>query len=246
VAIDSAGHILAGTTEGRVYRYPDSTGNWRLLDSTASGITVRALAVDPHGRVFSATATGLYRWADTLTGWTRRDSGVLYPDFHTVIVNPSGYIYAGGRSGVYRSIDSGESFVYTGDGLPGFPVRALAIGGNDILFAGTGGRGVYRGAQASGVEEPVRGEGIAATLAQNRPNPFATHTRIGFTLPTAGHARLLLHDLSGAGLAVLADGVMSAGEHEITVDGGALPPGIYLYTLEAGGRSISRTMVLLR
>jgi len=88
-------------------------------------------------------------------------------------------------------------------------------------------------------------------LAQNYPNPVRAATAIVFVVPDGGHATLTVYDLRGAVVRRLWDGRAAAGGHKVTWDGTAedgapLPPGVYLYKLEAGGRAAARKLVLIR
>ncbi len=83
-------------------------------------------------------------------------------------------------------------------------------------------------------------------LAANAPNPFNPSTTISFRLPETGEASLRVHDLQGREVAVLADGLLSSGEHQLTFDGSNLASGVYLYTLSQGAYSETRKMVLVK
>lgn len=89
------------------------------------------------------------------------------------------------------------------------------------------------------------------SLFQNFPNPFNPVTTITFNLETAGHVRLAVYDALGAKIRTLAEGTYSAGPHSIgwdaTDEGNArVASGTYFYRLEAGGRVLTRRMVLLK
>ncbi len=84
------------------------------------------------------------------------------------------------------------------------------------------------------------------TLEANAPNPFGATTRIAFTLAEAGPARLAVYDLLGREVAVLTDGPMPEGRHEVRVDAGSLASGTYVYRLAAGGQSLVRQMTVVR
>jgi hypothetical protein len=83
-------------------------------------------------------------------------------------------------------------------------------------------------------------------LDQNYPNPFNPVTVIGFRLSVFGPISLKVYDILGREVAVLVDGVMPAGNHRVTFDASALPSGIYLYRLEAGGEMIQRKMTVVK
>ena len=84
------------------------------------------------------------------------------------------------------------------------------------------------------------------TLESNYPNPFNPSTSIAFALPSAAQARLAVYDLLGREVAVLVDGAMQAGRHEVRFDAGSLASGMYLYSLDAGQERLTRTMLLMK
>ena len=99
---------------------------------------------------------------------------------------------------------------------------------------------------AVGGTPPARAE-----LAQNAPNPFNPRTEIRFTLPHAGHARVVVYDAAGRRVATLFEGAAPAGERRVEWAGKddaghAVASGIYFYKLEADGMSLSRRMALLK
>ena len=80
----------------------------------------------------------------------------------------------------------------------------------------------------------------------NYPNPFNPETTIRYALPQAGKARLAVYDLLGHEVAVLVDGLQSAGHHTVRFDAGDLPSGAYVYRLQAQDKTIVRTMMLVK
>jgi len=84
------------------------------------------------------------------------------------------------------------------------------------------------------------------TLHQNYPNPFNPTTSIRYSLPQVSHVRLGVYDMLGRSVAVLFDGVQQAGTHEASVDASGWTSGLYFYTLESGGGTITKTMVVVK
>jgi hypothetical protein len=86
-------------------------------------------------------------------------------------------------------------------------------------------------------------------LTQNFPNPFRDATTIVFVVP-GGPATLTVYDLRGAAVRHLWEGAAAGGRNinwdGCGDDGAPLPPGVYLYRLEAGGRTAVKKTVLLR
>ena len=91
------------------------------------------------------------------------------------------------------------------------------------------------------------GAGLAApvVLGQNYPNPFNPLTTIPVELDATRHVKLSVYDLRGRRVAVLVDGMMGGGRHEIPFDGTKLASGQYIYKLEGAGGA-GRTMTLVK
>lgn len=87
---------------------------------------------------------------------------------------------------------------------------------------------------------------LAIGLDQNYPNPFNPSTTISFDLAKSGHVSLVVYDLTGRAVATLVEGVRTAGQHDVSFDAANLPSGLYLYRLQSDGRSLARTMTLLK
>jgi Ca-activated chloride channel homolog len=93
---------------------------------------------------------------------------------------------------------------------------------------------------------PVNGLPTTIALGQNYPNPFNPSTRIRYELPSELRVRLTVYDMLGRLVAVLEDGMRSAGVHEVEFDAAKLASGLYIYRLEAGAHVFVKSMMLLR
>lgn len=88
-------------------------------------------------------------------------------------------------------------------------------------------------------------------LGQNYPNPFNPATRIAYEVPTNTAVRLEVFNLLGRKVRTLVDEGQAAGVYSVTWDGTTdagttVATGVYVYRLQAGSFSQSRTMVLLQ
>lgn len=88
-------------------------------------------------------------------------------------------------------------------------------------------------------------------LAQNFPNPFNPTTAIGYRVGTQDLAslhqvRLSVYDLLGREVAVLVNGMQAAGAYSVTFDASTLASGVYVYTLRAGDRVVTKKMILMK
>jgi len=72
------------------------------------------------------------------------------------------------------------------------------------------------------------------------PNPFRRSTRVDYSLPANGRARITVHDLEGRRLATLVDGDQAAGRYAVQWNGGldaggSARPGVYYVRLSLSG-----------
>ena len=84
------------------------------------------------------------------------------------------------------------------------------------------------------------------SLLQNYPNPFNPSTTIRYGLPSRSHATLSVFNTLGQQVENLVEGEMEAGYHEVKFDASRLPSGVYLYRLQAGGRTEVRKALLMK
>ncbi|MEN9839725.1 MAG: hypothetical protein RL177_1204, partial [Bacteroidota bacterium] len=83
-------------------------------------------------------------------------------------------------------------------------------------------------------------------LRQNYPNPFNPSTAIRFSLRTSHIARLSVFDVLGREIAVLVDGTLPAGTHQVMFNGEGLASGVYLVRLTSGNEVRTIRMMLLK
>jgi hypothetical protein len=84
------------------------------------------------------------------------------------------------------------------------------------------------------------------SLRENYPNPFNPTTTIEYALIEPVQVRLAVYNVSGGEVAVLVDGPMPVGRHQVTFQAGDLPSGIYFYTLRAGNFTATRKMTVMK
>lgn len=86
----------------------------------------------------------------------------------------------------------------------------------------------------------------AFTLEQNYPNPFNPTTSIRYNVAQGGDVRLAVYDVLGRHVVTLVEGAHTAGTYEVQVDASNWASGMYVYVLEAGGKTHTRKMMLLK
>ncbi len=83
-------------------------------------------------------------------------------------------------------------------------------------------------------------------LEPNFPNPFNPTTQIGFTLDAGRQTTLRVYDVLGREVAVLVDGMLPAGRHQVAFDASQLTSGVYMYRLQAGNQVRIGKMTLVK
>ena len=90
-------------------------------------------------------------------------------------------------------------------------------------------------------------ERATLSFAPVTPDPVRGTGQLSFTLPAAGHVRLVVVDLQGREIARLADNEFAAGRQSLEFSPGAqgARPGLYFAVLHAGGRTFVRRFTVL-
>ena len=133
-------------------------------------------------------------------------------------------------------------------GLDGLTWSLAAYGNN--VYAGGGftraGGLPSAGLAAFSIPDRPVPTSVSFALAQSIPNPARSSAIIRFSLPQAAPVTLSVFDVQGRRVASLLNhALQAAGRHDVPVQSDGWKPGVYLYRLEAGGRSATRKMVVL-
>jgi hypothetical protein len=87
---------------------------------------------------------------------------------------------------------------------------------------------------------------INYSLEQNFPNPFNPQTTIRYSIPEAALVTLKIFDAAGSEVKTVVNSRHLPGNYYEVIDMSQLSSGLYIYTLYAGGKTISGKMVLLK
>jgi endonuclease/exonuclease/phosphatase family metal-dependent hydrolase len=87
---------------------------------------------------------------------------------------------------------------------------------------------------------------LGLELHQNYPNPFNNETKIVFELPEPSHVQLVVWDILGRYVAMLANQNKAAGRHVVTWHVPMTASGVYTYTLKTDKGILNRHMLLLK
>jgi hypothetical protein len=108
-------------------------------------------------------------------------------------------------------------------------------------------RYLYYSIPVSGMGVPIEGKlPQSFTIDQNYPNPFNAVTTIEFQLSRRDHINISVYDVTGARIATLMDDYKDAGNYSVKWDAGEMTSGVYFCRAEAGGKTFSKKMILLK
>ena len=247
---------VAMNSIGEVFVSGGNSGLWRL--PATDTIWIQA-ATFPVYEFFIASNDYMYtkeaKSTDKGQTWTTIGNGSYIYSFAE---NSAGQLFFGTNNygqGVYRSIDFGETWGLISDGLPtSININALAIDSEDYLYAGTGGKSMFKTTTSTVVSvEDLEFKPISFSLEQNYPNPFNPSTKIIWQSPVGSWQTLKVYDVLGKEVATLVDEYKSSGMYNLQFTMNNLPAGrqglssgIYFYQLRAGDFVQTKKMVIIK
>ncbi len=93
---------------------------------------------------------------------------------------------------------------------------------------------------------PTPGTPTVFALKQNFPNPFNPSTTIPYDLPQRSHVKLAVYSSLGQEVALLVNGEIEAGYHDVQFNASNLASGVYFCRLKAGGFNDAKKLCLVR
>ena len=181
----------------------------------------------------AAPARSPYRWYVRVPGtsaWT--DTGVSASSYTFKMTSAAGREL---RCQVTRGSETVNPTKRVYYGCPGYPMCTARPAAGDA-----------EGELPTAEDRAEGGLPMAYALAGAAPNPFRGTASVGFALPETAEVRLVVYDLLGREVAVLAEGATEAGYHRVRFDGAGLPSGVYVVRLTAGTFVETARMTLLR
>ncbi len=254
-----ADSIIRSLLQGNVYlnfhtsAHPGGEIRGQLIPSTAIQFIMGLSSSQESGVVTSGTGTG-YALLDSL-GWkliyrvtvAQLSDSLTGAHFHSGAPGVSGPVVQptpftdSTSSGTWEGYPTADISGFLDGGFY-FNVHTKAHPGGEIR-----GQMEFAPSVLTSVPQEQRVTPSSFVLAQNYPNPFNPSTVVSFQLPAASQVRLVVYNLLGQEVGVLADGLYQAGEYTFKFDGSRLASGVYFYRLTtAQGQAATKSMLLLK
>ncbi|MEM3373424.1 MAG: T9SS type A sorting domain-containing protein [Candidatus Anstonellales archaeon] len=174
----------------------------------------------------------------------------ILPEWRKVLIGQDYYVYP--DFPVSINLAYTDSDLLTA-GLNGFPLgdlnwfpekKAQWLAQRDAEYAALK-QALDSGKLPVGVEEtePLP---ISFEVKQNYPNPFNPKTTITFSIPKAGNVVVKVFNILGQEVATIFNGLLPAQTHHIDFDASKLTSGVYIYSVQYDGLTISKKMVLMK
>ncbi|MBD3167869.1 MAG: T9SS type A sorting domain-containing protein [candidate division Zixibacteria bacterium] len=237
-----------GNSECVLVRTADGGDNWEEIWRDSLRAFVSDIKVDSMSgnRIYAGTSEGVYISEDYGDNWIEPvDSLRIYH----IKINPhaNNIVYGGGPDGLHMSVDYGASWTSIDSTLGHTHISSLEYDPlNDKLFAGTWGAGIYKASTLTDIDGDNSSLPSKVFLLTNYPNPFNPSTRIEFSIPESGKAKIEIFDLMGRRVATLVDGKLEAGRHHLVWNAEGIASGIYFCRLSSGDDTIVRKMGILK
>jgi uncharacterized repeat protein (TIGR03803 family) len=237
------GNLFKCTTAGVI-------SNVYSFNNTTSGTD----GLEPRGDLIQASDGNLYGMT---TNGAYNNDGVIFKcslsgTFKTVVVlsNTNQSITASVPFGNLLQASDGNLYgMATGGGgsSPGCIFKYTLAGVFSRLFDFNDTDGATPYGTLMELKGPTNVNEIAPNdfyVSQNEPNPFTGSTKIVYDVPHSAYVVFSVCDIMGRKIMTTDYGHVNAGEHSIILDAKQFSAGVYFYTLNVNGQSVTKKMVI--
>jgi photosystem II stability/assembly factor-like uncharacterized protein len=111
LAINSSGHIFAGTMNQGVWRSTNNGDSWTQINDGFNSLnnTVNSLSVNSFGHIYAGSVNSIYRSTNNGNSWTAINSP-NYNGFYPLVINSNNDIVVGAGSRLFRSTNNGQNW----------------------------------------------------------------------------------------------------------------------------------------
>ena len=234
--------------------------NYNLeTDNRFASISGKVISMDITNTIWYAGYSDIYKFDRQSIIHFPPDSTGLLANICAIAVDKNNVKWFGSSMGI-TSYNGNSWQTYAPDGwyyhydaaFSGYTdqVTSLAFDDDGILWVGTN-KGLYRFEKSPVSVQDAAPKPVSVSIDGISPNPFNASSVITFSLPNPDMATLTVYSLTGQKVRTLVSERLSAGKHSASWDGrdergGAVSSGVFIATLQSGGKTDSRKMMLLK
>jgi photosystem II stability/assembly factor-like uncharacterized protein len=247
----------------RIYFTSNGGSSWNIGNMGVSGSFISGFAVKSDKSMgIAASSTSLPNIARSTNGgvgWTPVNVGSGTTGYCTLVwIDGTSICYLSAGTApagcIRRSTDNGATWTQmTTNGIQGTTSQHLDYfkEANNVIHlymvAADGSIIRYRDSSlVVGINTNNGNVPSEFSLEQNYPNPFNPTTTIHYTLPKASNVTLKVFDMLGNEVALVVNEFKPAGRYSALYSAENLSSGVYFYTMEAGGFTDTKKMMLIK
>lgn len=145
---------------------------------------------------------------------------------------------------IFWTTNAGASWIKIKD-YPGIQLSSVACFGSRVYIGAYGGK-IFSADISVSINPISTVVPEKYSLSQNFPNPFNPTTKIRFAIPKNTNGSLIIYNMQGKEVAVIANQNFTAGTYEPYFNASGLSSGTYFYRLETEGFSQTKKMILVK
>jgi len=230
----------------KVYLKFDMTGFTGSLDKAELKVTAYQVLANTNGpNRMDVYTVADDSWMDTSLTWNKapvQGTYLLTQEFATKATTQSDTTYPLDVTAYVKS-------EFQGDKMVSFCLTDTSNNNTDIRLGSN--RGYVTPPQlvlytVTGVKDNANNIPKEFAVRQNYPNPFNPSTKISYSIPKAGQVKIIVYNVLGSVVAELANGVQSAGIHELVWNASSYASGVYFYRVQYGVHDKTTKMMLIK
>jgi ligand-binding sensor domain-containing protein len=134
LAINSEGHLFAGSHGFGIFCSTDSGATWAEINSGLSETDINGIVINKVNEMFLGTESGVFKSSQNGELWEEYNNGLIYPFVDTLAISPAGNLFAGTDDGVFISLDN---IKWEQSNLRNTFVSCLEINSGNDIYVGT-------------------------------------------------------------------------------------------------------------
>ncbi len=239
--------IYFGTNNSTIYYSNDRGNSWTAQTTAQTNAYSVWFNDSSHGFIGGENALN-----ETTNGGVNWDTTSALPGTGSIgaLTGIDSMWWAARQNNViYHSTDNGNSWYIQYNAPTTGAYYAMSMSRDDsVIYAvrSDGGISALLTQNAVGITQGDNTTPTTFNLTQNYPNPFNPSTTISYSTSEQSKVILSVYNVLGEQVAVLVNGVVPSGSHQVEFNASSLPSGAYFYKLQQGNSVSVKKMLLLK